>query len=536
MRRYLPLLIALMVFVSFLPNVSAQFGRLTTAATITVVKGDYAQGEIILKNEAPLAYSLISYQRFWVEDGLGREVGGFNLTISPRVFSSWKSGEEKRIAYRLTCSGNVTPGNYTLHLRFLGKSGGQVVIVRADVPLMVLASPLIFKGAETYIPGRGQFSYAFVGEKVVVYSHVLNIGHKNVTVTASVSLERGGKRYYSKTEHIRVSPGDSLIKFTVPIGLHYPEGSYTLKYSLSGGGGSYSFTKNFTVLVGVKLAGISLQKERVKLNEKNGLYVTILSERKAKVRLEVEVFRGNESVGESSKELNLSPGTGVFELPLPTNVGGNLTAHVRLFLGDRLVGSSEVKYQVIAPPEIVGIKADYSDGRLSFVLSIFNPGDTVEAMLSHRISEGGKTLYEDSIVNKIPPGNSTLKMVFQIPPGNVSYSFALKANGHVSTINGSVRATTPAPTSSTTSTTSPRPPRTSTTSSTEKRAEGGKSSTWIALILLLLVVAFLAGVWYYGRRGEKYKRPRPKRRSPLGRFRKPRIPKFRERDSLPKKR
>ncbi len=532
MRKYLPLLIALMLLVSFLPNVSAQFGRLTTGATITVVRGDYTQGKLVLKNEAPLAYSLISYQRFWVEDKRGEGVGGFNLTISPQVFSSWKSGEEKTINYRLSCSENVTPGNYTLHLRFIGKSGGQVVVVRAEVPLQVLASPLIFKDAETYISGKGTFSYAFIGESVVVYSHVINIGHKNVTVTASVSLEREGREYYSKKERITAVPGDSVVKFTVPIGLHYPEGSYTLRYSLSGGGGSYTFTKNFTVLVGVKLAGVSLQKNRVKLNGKDGVYITVLSERKAKVRLEVEVFRGNESVGKTSKELNLSPGTGVYELTLPTNVGGNLTAQVRLYLGDRLVGTSEVKYQVIAPPKIVNLRADYSDGRLSFVLSISNPGDAVDAVLSYLISEGRKTLYEDSIAHRIPSGNSTLKMVFRVPPGNISYSFALKADGHVSSINGSALATVPPSTSSTT--TSKTTSSTPTSSSTGTMTSEGRNLAWVAVALILLVV-FVVGGWYYKREQPRHKRSKPKRRSPLGRFRRPKVPKFRERDSLPKK-
>ena len=533
MRRCLPYLIVLLLFTSFLPEVSAQFGKLGTNTTIVVVRGDYSSGTIVLRNEARLAYSVVSYQRFWVENELGEEAGGFNLTVSPRVFSSWRGGEEKTISYNITCSKDVTPGNYTLHIRFLGTSGGQVVIIHVRIPLKVLPSPLIFKSAETYVRGRGPFSYAFVGEELVVYSHIINIGHRNVTVNAGVFLKRAGEEYYSKREVISIPPGDSIVKFTVPVGLNYPEGSYTLEYSVSGGGRNYVFTKNFTVLVGVKLVGVSLQRDSVKLNQPDGLYVTLLSERRADVLLKLEVTRGNETVSRVERELAISPGVKVAELPLPTNVGGYLTAIVRLFLGDRLVSVRSVSYYVVAPPKITDVNEKFLDGKLSFRIKIFNPGDAIQATLSYRISKGGKTLYEDSIAHEIPPGNSSVNLIFEVTPGNISYSFSLKVGEHISSVNGSVYIQPPASITSTTSSVQ----RFTTTSPSVNSTAGPSSGSppWIFVLIFVLLGVAAGGWYYYESGGSRRKRPRPKRRSPLGRFKKPKPPNFRERDSLPKR-
>lgn len=534
MRRCLTFLVVLLLFASFLPSASAQFGKLSTSAVITVVRGDYSSGTIVLRNDALLAYSVVSYQRFWVENDLGRKVSGFNLTLFPRVFSVWKGGEEKTLHYNITCSKDVAPGNYTLHLRFLGTSGSQVVIINVQIPLRVLSSPLIFKKAETYVQGRGSFSYAFVGEKVVVYSHIVNIGHKNVTVSAGVTLKRAGKEYYSKRETISVPPGDSIVKFTVPIGLDYPEGSYTLEYFLSGCGKKYVFTRNFTVLVGVKLVGVSLQRDSVKLNQPNGLYVTMLSERRADVVLKLEVTRGGEKVFEEGKNVTVSPGVKVVELPLPTNVGGNLTAVVKLFLEDRLVGAKNLSYRVVALPKITNVTEKFLDGRLSFRIRIFNPGDETKAILSYRVSENGRTLYEDSIAHEIPPGNSSVDLVFKVSPGNVSYTFSLKVSDYVSSVNGSVYI--PLPTS-TTSTITSSTISSSTIPSTTNSTAGSSSGDFLGIFVLVLVALGVAvGGWYYREsRKPRRRRPRPKRRSPLGRFKRPKPPKFREEDSLPKK-
>ncbi|WP_457742814.1 hypothetical protein [Thermococcus sp.] len=537
--RWTSVIVVVLFLLSLLPLASAEFGTLSTNTSIILVRGDYSSGTLVLTNNAGVSYSVVSFQRYWVESENGSTVGGFNFTMFPTVFSHWSSGSSNTVSYNLSCSPNVPPGNYTLHLRFIATTSttGQVLILNAIVPIKVLSSPLKFLRAQTYVPGRGEYSYVFVGEKLIVYSHILNIGHKTVKVRASVKLLHSGIPYYTKENTAMIPPGDTLIKFAVPIGINYPTGSYLLVYTLSYGNQSYIFKKEFTVLTGVKLISVSIQSERVLLGSPDEAYLTILSERNVTVELLTEVFKGKEKVASEHKEVQLSPGTEVMGIQLPTNVSGNITASFKLFIGTRLVSSKSLSYSVLSPPGITALKKRVLNDTVVFRVVVSNSWSETQGVLSYRIESGGKVLYQDSLLRVLPHGNITFTFSFKIPTGqNVSYVFTLKALGHSSSVKGVLYIPSPStPTKTTTTTTTSLQSNTS-SSSTTSASSGGSGALWVG-VGIAVIIAVIVVVWYYYNNlsSRKRRRKRPKRRSPLGRFKRPKPPKFHERNSLPKK-
>ena len=536
MRRTVIVALIFILLLTSMPPVRGQVGTLTPSGSIRVVAGDYSSGTMYLTNDGMMAYSVVSYQSFVVLDSQGKSVEGFNFTISPRAFSTWRSGDKKEITYNLSCSSNVPPGNYTLRLRFLATTPtGSIVILTSNIPVEVLGSPIVFKSAETYVPGRGSYSFAYVGEKVVVYSHIINIGHKILTVNASVELYSPVGRVHFSQKSVEVAPGDTLVKFTVPIGLDYRTGTYRLVYTLHYGDEEYRFVKNFTVLVGVKLVGISIQSESVKFKEPNRAYVTILSERNATIKLLAFFRADNKTVGTFSKTVSLSPGTEIIEVPLPTNSSGEITALFKLLLGDRTIGMKKLKYTVVAPPQISSVVANSTGDELVLEVSVYNPGNPVQGTVSYLVWLNGTMLYNDTIVQVFPGGNSTISLMLRLPgPGEVKYFVSISAGGASSSVNGTLTVVSPILTTSTTSTSSSPVSSSTNTTPTTGEANGG-GFPWWPVVGILIVVAVAIVLYYQNQPKKRRTRKAPKRRSPLGRFKRPKPPKFHERDSLPKK-
>ncbi|NJE54544.1 hypothetical protein [Thermococcus sp. 21S9] len=535
-RRAL-LLIALILVSMFLPFTSAQFGTISVTGSITVVKGDYSSGTLLLTNNAGVVYSVVSYQSFWVEDSNGNRVEGFNFTMFPRVFPNWGRGQNKTVKYNLTVSDDVLPGNYTLYLRFIATYSGDVYILKAKVPVEVLASPLTFTSAYSYVPGRGDVPYVFLGESVTVYSHVINIGHFNVTVNVFSALRSGDRDYSVVSKNVTISPGDTLIRLSLPVGWDYPEGNYTLIYRVSYGNQEYTYTKKLTVSLGVRLVGVSVEKESVLLNDTLKAYVTLISERKINATIScVAVVNGTKPFATKTKEVALSPGTSVVQLSLPTSEPGNVSAVIGLSVHGRSGGNDTVHYTVYAPPSIGSLSAKLLNSTLEVNALLLNPTpETVSGTLEYRVLANGTSLYSDVLDVTIPPGKKELSFKFNVPKGvNVTYSFKLNALGRVSVKEGSLWVPAPKPKPSPSATSSATTvPESNTTSTTGGTGNGG--FPWWPVVVILIIVA-VALVFYYQNQPKKRRtRKAPKRRSPLGRFKRPKPPKFHERDSLPKK-
>ncbi|WP_167729159.1 hypothetical protein [Thermococcus sp. 9N3] len=536
-RRAL-LLIAIILVSMFLPFTSAQFGTISVAGSITVVRGDYSEGTLLLTNNAGVIYSVVSYQSFWVEDTNGNRVEGFNFTMFPRVFPNWGRGQNKTVKYNLTVSKDVLPGNYTLYLRFIATYSGDVYILKAKVPVEVLASPLTFTSAYSYVPGRGDVPYVFLGESVTVYSHVINIGHFNATVNVFSALLLGSNNYSVVSKNVTVPPGDTLIRLSLPVGWNYPEGNYTLIYRVSYGDQSYTYTKKLAVSLGVRLVGVSVEKESVLLNDTLKAYVTIISERDINATIScVAVINGTKSFAAKTREITLSPGTSVVQLSLPTSKPGNVSAVIGLSVHGRSGGNDTVHYTVYAPPSIGSLSAKLLNSTLEVSALLLNPTpEAVSGTLEYKVLANGTSLYADVLDVTIPPGKKGLSFRFNVPKGvNVTYSFKLNALGRVSVKEGSlwVPAPKPKPSPTQTPTTTSTTPQSNTTSTTGEANGGG--FPWWPVVGILIVVAVVVVLYYQNQPKKGRTRKTPKRRSPLGRFKRPKPPKFHERDSLPKK-
>ncbi|WP_297519906.1 hypothetical protein [Thermococcus sp.] len=543
MKRALVPILLFILLVPFVSPVSAQAGGIITSDRITVVRGDYSTGTLHLTNGGGRSYRVVSLRSVWVEDRNGNVVSGFNVTFDPRVFSDWGPGETILVSYNVSCSPNVSAGNYTLHLRFLASTaGGSLYILFAKVPLTVLPTPLKFGPADAYVAERPGSPYVFNGERIVVTSHIINIGHRTVPVNASVSFELNGKPYFQTSREIRVVPGDRLVTFIVPVGYDFPEGRYVLHYALSYPGGSYVYSRAFDVRFGVRLVGISVRSNEVRLNGENEAYLTVLSERGIGLNLTVVTYRGNEPVASYTKGISLGSGTDVITVPLVTNVSGNLSALIRLSFGNRTIGEGRVNYSVVAPPVLENVTYETKEnGEVTFSVVILNPSDSsVVGTLQYRIYTEDKVLYRDSVRRELPPGTSHLRITFRVPVGKeIYYRFVLIAGGSMGSSTGELYIRSPQTT--TTSTTSPTPttPTSSTGTTTTAGSGGGSSGGGWVVVAVIVIVLLAVAAWYYLNGGEKKRkkrvRPKPRRRSPLGRFKRPKKPDFKEGNGLPKK-
>ena len=536
MRRAVVTLILLTLVTALLPGSSAQFVTFTTHDEISLLRGDYSTGTIMLTNAGGFSFKIVSYQKFWVEDENGNVIPGFNLILTPTIFSDWSSQKTYSVSYNISCASNVSGGTYTLYLRFLAfTSDNSMYIVHATVPLHVIEKALDFGVADAYVKERPGSSYVLNGETIVVFSHVNNIGHSSVTLQAAVSFSMGKKVYFLENRTLKMVPGDNLIRFEVPVGYELPEGTYRLEYVLKYDGGTYRYSREIPVKFGVNLVGASLQSETVKLGEENRAYLTLLSERNVNLNLTVETYRNGTLVARTVEPTVIKGGTNVLEVNLPTNVSGELTSLIELTFDGRIIGERNVSYKVLAPPFIKNVTYErVTTDEVVFRIVIDNPNyEPLEGQLSYRIVTNGSVLYKDSLRSTIRPGVNEVSLRFKLPMKQiVGYEFTLSAMGETSVSRGELYLEPPAPPTTTTPTTTTTASNTTTTT-----PAGTSAGLWLG-ILVVVFLLLVAGAFYYTREGGKSRkrtRPKPKRRSPLGRFKRPKEPKFRENKELPKK-
>lgn len=534
MRRAMVTLIALLLVISTLPGSSAQFVSFTTNDIITVLRGDYSTGTIQLTNAGGLSFKVVSYQDFWVEDSNGNRVSGFDLTIHPGIFSDWSPQKTYSLLYNISCNASVEGGTYTLYLKFWAfTSEGSMYIVHAEVPLRVIAEPLRFEVAEAYVKERLGSPYILNGETLVVFSHVINIGHSNVSISAAVLFTGNGNVYFFENRTLEMVPGDNFVKFEIPVGYEIPEGTYKLDYILQYSDGSYRYSREFPVKFGVKLVGLSLQSREVKLGEDNRAYLTLISERSIGLNLTVETYKGGSLISNMTTPITVSGGTDVLDVSLPTDVPGFLRAFIKLTFNGRLIGEGNVSYTVLAPPVIRNVTYErLSEDGVVFTISILNPnGGNVDGTLTYRIISEGNVLYRESISETLKQGINEITLELKLPVGKVvEYEFTLSSMDEDSSKKGEVYLQ-PLVTTKTTATSSTNSTITTTT-------EGGGSSVWWMAFLVVVILLFVAGAFYYTKtegKTKKHFRPKPKRRSPLGRFQRPKEPRFSENRELPKK-
>lgn len=531
-----------------IPHVLALSPPVRPEGGITVLTGDYSSGAITLINQDEITYRITGYQRFWVEDKSGKTVNGFNLTVFPKTISDWGPGTGVVLNYNLSCPENIKGGNYTLYLRFLAVVSGDSSyhIIQVAVPLRVIGHPLKFGVAGAYVVENPNSPYVLNGQTITVFSNVKNLGHKPVVVNASAELSQGGKNYFEDTKTVIIEPGNVLIHFQIPISYNLPEGTYRVKYTVRYPGGAFTYSKDLPVKFGVSVLAASVERSEVVPGVKNEAYLTVVSVRRIVMNLSVRAEVHNITV-ERREKVVVTPGTSVLRVSLPSERPGNVTAILILNYGERTVGKAEVEYKVLSPPKLGNVSYTLQGDMAKFNVVLSNPeGHPVDGRLTYNLSSGGESLYLDTITLEILPGEKTLNMKFQLPKGkNVNYSFTLSAWGRIwDRKSGVMRVPLPTPptttptSTSTVSTTAEPSTSITTVIQTSTTPQEGNSVLWkvVALTGLLLVVS--AATWYClngDTKRKKRTRSKPKRHSPLGRFKRPRKPEVKEPNGLPKR-
>ncbi|NJE08215.1 hypothetical protein E3E31_06720 [Thermococcus sp. M39] len=531
------------VVLLLLPLASAQFVIFSSQGEILVLTGDYTEGTFTLKNDQNFDFKVVSFRKYVVLDEKLNEVGGFRLELQKTIYNDWKSGESREIDYTLFVNESVKPGNYQIVLTFWGfLESGDIYIITAKVPVKVVDKPLIFKEAITYVKERPFSSnYVLNGETIVVYSHVENLKNSIISLKASAYLERDGKKYLLMTKVVNLTKGDNIVRFELSIPYDLPSGNYKLVYLLEYPGGTYSFSKEYYIQFGVELSALSLKSTQVMEDSQNEAYVTITAERDIKFNVTLLTYDKNgELLRKYAETVQLQKGTNIVRFTLSAAPPGEVKVLVKVTYDGVSLGEKSTAYYVIAYPKIDSIIYHTLDGgKIEFIVVVMNENQgKIEGVLSYKITAANGTLYKGSKEVVLTSGKNEIRLEFTLPEGEAKYQFVLSSFDKESIREGTVYVKKQTPTQTLSSTSSSSTIRTKETTSSQAESVGkSEKKNWILYFVVALAVVFLVVALVGLRKPSKRRRerPKPKRKSPLGKYRKPKIPKFIEKRELPKK-
>ncbi|WP_457752810.1 hypothetical protein [Thermococcus sp.] len=521
---------------------SAQFIIFSSQGEILVLSGDYTEGTFILKNDQNVDFKVVSFRKYVVLDEKLNEVGGFRLELQKTIYNEWTSGESREISYKLFVNESVKSGNYQIVLTFWGfLDSGDIYIITAKIPVKVIDKPLIFKEAITYVKERPFSSnYVLNGETVVVFSHINNLKNSIIPLKASAYLERNGKKYLLMTKVVNLTKGDNIVRFEIPIPYDLPSGNYKLVYLLEYPGGTYSFSKEYYIQFGVELSALSLKSTYVLEDSKNEVYITLTSERDIKVNVTLLTYDKNgELLHKYAETVQLQKGTNIVRFSLSPAPPGEVKVLVKVTYDGISLGERSATYHVIAYPKIdsVTYRILYN-GKVEFTVAIMNENSKkIEGVLHYRITAANETLYKGLKDITLFPRENKIRLEFTLPEGEAKYQFVLSAFGRNTIKKGTVYIEKQTPTQTLSSTSSRSTIKTKETTSQLIGREHKEKKTWTMYFVGILIAAILTAVFIRlvkSDKKKKRKRPMPKRKSPLGKYKKPKIPKFREKTELPK--
>ncbi|WP_324734871.1 hypothetical protein VFC49_06550 [Thermococcus sp. SY098] len=534
------LIIAITLFL--LPLASAQFIIFSSQGEILVLSGDYTEGTFILKNDQNFDFKIVSFRKYVVLDERLNRVEGFRLELQKTIYNEWTSGETKEISYKLFVNESVKPGNYQIVLTFWGfLESGDIYIITAKIPVKVIDKPLIFEEAITYVKERPFSSnYVLNGETVVVSSHIKNLKNSIIPLKASAYLERNGKKYLLVTKTVNLTKGDNIVRFEIPIPYDLPSGNYKLVYLLEYPGGTYSFSKEYYIQFGVELSALSLKSTQVMEDSENEVYITLTSERDIKVNVTLLTYDKNgELLHKYTETVQLQKGTNIVRFSLSSAPPGEVKVLVKVAYDGVSLGERSATYHVIAYPKIdsVTYRVLYN-GKVEFTVAIMNENSKkIEGALHYKITAANETLYKGLKDITLFPGENKIRLEYTLPEGEAKYQFVLSAFGKNIIKEGTVYIEKRTPTQTLSSTSSSSIIKTKETTSQLIEGEHKEKKTWTMYFVGILIAAVLTAVFIglvKSDKKKKRKRPRPKRKSPLGKYKKPKIPKFREKTELPK--
>jgi hypothetical protein len=533
-------IIVTLVLLSLIPLSSASKEySFRTDKVLVVLPGESFNDTLTVVNTLPVNFTLVVYLGYYVEPS-----GHLNFTPIYSVFKDWKAGESQRLAFNLTVGSDVPEGEYEIVVRFRGiDEEGSIYTVLLPIYVEVRKNPLTFSRFEWNVLERPGFRNPFRGETLIIDPEVWNIGRYPIGARVNLTIfDPLGRAVHNSSLSRIVSPGQEKFEFRVPIGWNWSLGSYRGRITLASPYGVEVKTFEFTVDNGLEILNASTSVETVLKGEEVEAYLTIISERKIRINVTFTVFKNSRPIATGVVPVNLSPGTEIVRISLPTDISGTL--HVRLSLTYRGVGIDNVtlSYTVLEYPLIENVKTVVNSTHLYLRLFMLNPNaGRMNCSLYYELNSSGALLYSDIVGLTLNPGENVRTFDFPVLPNStVTYLVKLEGEGkEFDKASGSIFIP-PLPVNSQSLNTS------SITNSTGAVGGSKPPLLWIVGALILIVVGIIL-FFVFGSKGEESyvspwerarkprTRPKPKRRSPLGRFKRPKFPKFIENHELPRR-
>lgn len=535
-------IVLILLMLPIAPLVAGQFGEFKVSGKILIVSGDSQNGYLKFVNEENAEFSVVSFIKYRVLDAEGVEVEGIDFKLFPNKATNWRRDEERDIAYSITVPGNFKGGNYTIEATLWGfDTAGKLHIMTALIPLEVREYPIEVLDMGSYIEGKPREEMkAFTGNRLVGYARVRNYLSSPVEVEASIELSKDGESILSRSARFNVS-GEDFLSLSIGVPYTLPDGNYALTFSISHGNRTFRSFEEYQVTFGVELTGVSVSYPRILEGVENELYVYVYSERTIGANLTITV--GNETF---RREIELRPNNNiVLTFKTPPQSTGEVNFSVELSHGERLLGRAAGRYLVIGMPSIDEVNVLPSGDKVALLVTLRNPNAfPIEATLRYLLYTEDGILKEGSRELTLQPGEEKTKIEEEVPEGiEVHYTLYLEELGKSERKDGSFRivlptsSTTTSPASTASTTTLSTATTYSPPSNTTTPVPGEESSRGALILLVLLIGLAFVGAYLYTRpRERRRERPKPKRRSPLGKFKKPKMPQFRELKNLPKKR
>ncbi|AIF70266.1 hypothetical protein PAP_09450 [Palaeococcus pacificus DY20341] len=531
----------IVLFMIMMPLASAQFGEFTTENKIIVVAGDSSEGSIILTNALNSDFKVVSFIKFIALDDNNKEVQGFSFELIPDKTGEWRRKENKTFYYKLTTNESVNGGSYTLELTLWGfTQTGDLYIITSRIPVEVIEKPLKLLDIGSYVEGKPQnISYVLNGETIVAYAHIKNFKSSPVMINATAQLLKGDKIIMENKKTFNVSGNNYLVKNELKIPYNLPEGEYKVRYILSYPEETFTFSKDYFVTFGVKISSISLEAKNILEGENNEVYIDVISDRNLNAEIALELFDSNESLLTSIKNnVKIAQGSNRFTFNVPAPIPGKIKVKATLSYGDVVLGEAEDEFLSIAFPSIENITIVTHDDVAIAKLEIVNPNNfEIASKVMYSFYVGDSVLKREKLELQLKKGTNEIEIILKVPLGEViNYEIYLEELGKRTQKTGSFKIELP-PSTTTTTTVEPTTSSTAANTTTTHIGDNEENNTGkaVLVVLLITIVLIAAYIMYSPKESKKRKRPKPKRKSPLGRFKRPKIPKFREFKNIPKK-
>lgn len=541
MKRVIMLMLLMLMIM--VPLASAQFGNFTTEDKIMVVSGGSSEGYITLTNAMNVDFKVVSFVKYHIYDENSNEIQGVSFELVPDKSGEWKKKMSKRFYYRLNVSEDIKAGNYVIELSLWGfTETGKMYIITAKLPLEVREKPLELLDMGAYIEGKPhEVTYALNGENLIAYAHVKNFKGSPVEVNATLQLLKGSKVILESRKSFNVSGDNYLLQDKLKIPYNLPEGEYTLKYAISYPKDTFTLSRKYFITFGVKLASMSLKARNLLEGEENEVYMDVNSDRNinATVILNIQDGEGN-TIKRIEEDVSISQGSNYFKfkfkVPASKSKTGKIRIKAELKYKDINLGEAEDEFLVTAFPRIGNITVTPQKDHVTLRVEIENPNEfEISSKLTYILYIKDKPFKWEEKDLMLKTGTNEVEISEKVPKGEeIRYEIYLKELGKSVKKEGSFKIEVP-PSTTTTTTTSSSSTSTSTISNTTTTEGGGNLGIGIAIaavIILLILFTYIA----LAPKGQKRReRPKPKKKSPLGRFKRPKIPQFKELRNLPRK-